>query len=469
MLRTYASPPPRSARTTTSSAEARRWPEVAWYGRPVLASFFVENFKSYERATLPLAPLTVLVGANAAGKSNLIEAMHLLAWLATGRRLADLSAAMKSGEVSIRGRLADLPLRGDTPLTLGCVLPPEPGLPTLTLRLQLRTDNGGPRIVGEQLDASDTSEQIPYYYRIDAPASSHGSEVSVAYNNFTRGGKKPHIACVDQQAVFTQLLTPARFEHPVAQQRIPSAALRVQRALSSTLFLDPNPKEMRDYAYADEHTLRGDGSNVSSTLKSLCDRGDKQRILAFVRTLPEQDIADLDFLTTPRNEVMVRLTETFGGRPETRDGAVLSDGTLRVLAIAAAVLSVSEGSLVVIEEIDNGVHPSRARLLLETIFNIASTRHLRVLLTTHNPALADATPVAAVPDVVANYRDPASGRSALQRLSDLQDYVALVAQGPLGFLMSSGTLDRYLKHRRDEQERARQASATLDLFRQAGP
>jgi hypothetical protein len=91
-----------------------------------------------------------------------------------------------------------------------------------------------------------------------------------------------------------------------------------------------------------------------------------------------------------------------------------------------------------------------------------------VLLTTHNPALADATPVAAIPDVVANYRDPASGRSALQRLSDLEDYVALVAQGPLGFLMSSGTLDRYLKHRRDEQERARQASATLDLFRQAG-
>lgn len=434
----------------------------------MLASFTVESFKSYEQATLPLAPLTVLVGANAAGKSNLIEAMQLLAWLASGRRLADLSAAMKSGEVAIRGRLADLPLHGGTAVTLGCTLPEQADAPGLTLRLQLRTDNGGPRIVGEELDASDVPGSVPYYYRIDAPAPSHGSEVSVAYNNFAKGGNNPHIACVDQQAVFTQLLTPARFEHPMAQQKIPQAALRLQHALSSTLFLDPNPKEMRGYAYADEHALRGDGGNVSSTLRFLCERGDKDRVLAFVRKLPEQDITDLEFLTTPRNEVMIRLTETFGGRAEARDAAVLSDGTLRVLAVAAAVLSVDEGALVVIEEIDNGVHPSRAKLLLDAIYDIAKARRLRVLLTTHNPALADATPAAAIPDVVANYRDMATGRSSLQRLSDLQDYTALVAQGPLGFLMSSGILNRYLKNRRDELERARQEQATLDLFRQAG-
>ena len=434
----------------------------------MLASFSLANFKSYASATLPLAPLTVLVGANAAGKSNLIEAMQLLAWLARGRRLADLSSAMKTGEIAIRGRLADLPLDGGHPITLGCRLPAEAAAPALTLQLQLMTDNGGPRIVGEQLTASDASDAVPYYYRIDAPAEPHGSEVQVAYNNFARGPNKPHISCVDQQAVFTQLMTPARFEHPTAQQTIPEAALRLQRALSSTLFLDPNPKEMRGYAYADEHALRGDGSNVSSTLRLLCDTGGKDAILAFVRKLPEQDITDIGFLTTPRNEVMVRLTETFGGRAEPRDGAVLSDGTLRVLAIAAAMLSVAEGSLVVIEEIDNGVHPSRAKLLLDAIHDIAKARKLRVLLTTHNPALADATPRAAIPDVVANYREITTGRSALQRLSDLDDYAALVAQGPLGFLLSSGTLDRYLKQRRDDSERARQAQAALDLFRKAG-
>jgi hypothetical protein len=171
----------------------------------VLASFSLENFKSYEAATLPLAPLTVLVGANAAGKSNLIEAMQLLAWLARGRRLADLSAAMKSGELPIRGLLADVPLDPKREITLRCRIDAGDDLPTFKLSLGLRTDNGGPRIVSEELLVPDLANSaIPYYYRIDEPAASHGSEVLVAYNNFARGGKKPHIACVDQQAIFTQ-------------------------------------------------------------------------------------------------------------------------------------------------------------------------------------------------------------------------------------------------------------------------
>lgn len=434
----------------------------------VLTAFSLGNFKSYAEAELPLAPLTLLVGANAAGKSNLIEAMQLLAWLATGRRLTDLSASMKSGELAIRGTLADLPLSGGAPVRLGCALAAEGGLPSLRLSLELRTENGGPRVVAEELRASDTTASVPFYYRIESPATAHGSEVTVAYNNFSKGRNKPHISCVDQQAIFTQLLTPARFEHETAQERIPAAVLRLQRSLSSTLFLDPNPKEMRDYAYADEHRLRGNGANVSSTLHALCEAGRKEEILRFVRQLPEQDIADVAFLHTPRNEVMVQLVETFAGRTERRDGAVLSDGTLRVLAVAAAMLAVDEGSLVVIEEIDNGVHPSRARLLLQSIYDVAKARQLRVLLTTHNPALADATPRAAVGDVVANYRDLSDGRSRLVRLQDLEDYGALVAQGPLGFLMTSGTLDRYLKERRDQAERERQGQAALELFRRAG-
>lgn len=434
----------------------------------MLTSFTLRNFKSYADATLPLAPLTLLVGANAAGKSNLLEGMQLLAWLSLGRRLADLSAAMKGAEVAIRGTMGDLPLDPTLPIGLGCNVAGRPDEPSLTLSLDLRTDQGGPRIVAEELDASDTSDTVPFYYRVEAPAASHGSEVQVAYNNFARGGKKPHIACIDQQAIFTQLLTPARFEQAVAQAKIPAGAHRLQRTLSSTLFLDPNPKGMRGYAYADESSLRGDGSNVSAALHHLCENGQKAAALDFVRFLPEQEISDIAFITTPRNEVMVRLTETFGGRKEARDGAVLSDGTLRVLAIAAAVLSVAPGSLVVIEEIDNGVHPSRAKMLLETIYEVATQRGVRVLLTTHNPALADAVPLAALGDVVANYRDQRTGRSTLQRLRDLDEFAELTAEGPLGFLLTSGTLERYLKQRRDETARARQGQTALDLFKRAG-
>jgi predicted ATPase len=58
-------------------------------------------------------------------------------------------------------------------------------------------------------------------------------------------------------------------------------------------------------------------------------------ILGFIQSLPEQDIAGLSFLEEPRGGKLVQLIETFGGRTDERDASLLSDGTLRVLAIAA--------------------------------------------------------------------------------------------------------------------------------------
>jgi len=139
------------------------------------------------------------------------------------------------------------------------------------------------------------------------------------------------------------------------------------------------------------------------------------------------------------------LTETFGAQTRDYDASLLSDGTLRVLSIAAAMLSAPEDSLVVIEEIDNGVHPSRARHLLKNIRDIAERRHLRVLLSTHNPALLDALPDSALPDVVFCYREPKDGSSRLLRLQDAPDYPELIAQGSLGALVTSGALERFVK------------------------
>ena len=197
-------------------------------------------------------------------------------------------------------------------------------------------------------------------------------------------------------------------------------------------------------------------------LYNLCHtQGRKEEVLAFIQALPEQDITDIRFIQTPRQEVMVQLTETFGGTETDREAPLLSDGTLRVLAIAAALLSAPHGGLVVIEEIDNGVHPSRAKELLANILAASKKNSLRVLLTSHNPALLDTLPKEAVPDVVCCYRDPEQGDSRLVRLADLTDYPDLVARGPLGQLMTQGLLDRYLKNQRTPEQKAEQAQEWL--------
>ncbi len=432
----------------------------------MLTKLSVKNFKSYREATLPLAELTVLIGANASGKSNLLEALQILSWLARGRRLSEILYALKERQLDVRGPVTRLPHEGEDSFQLEAEVG-ESFEDWLYFGIRLGLLEQGLRVVGEVLTGGDLSTKIPLYWVESAAESSYSNELQVAYNNFARGGVKPKIACIDQQAVFTQLTTPARFwnEHKKSQERIPQAARQLQAALESILFLDPFPRRMRDYSFTAERTLQGDGSNVSAVLFELCEKQQrKAEVLAFVRALPEQDILDLTFLKGPREEVMVQLTESFGGKARTYEAALLSDGTLRVLAIAAALLSVPEGSLVVIEEIDNGVHPTRARLLLDSIQRVARGRKLRVLLTTHNPALLDAIPIDAIPDVVACYRDPKDGDSRLMPLSQIPDYPELVAQGPVGQLVTKGILERYLKSPKTSEEKAAQAQKVLELF-----
>jgi len=219
---------------------------------------------------------------------------------------------------------------------------------------------------------------------------------------------------------------------------------------------------MRGYSPSVPTRLDGHGSNLSGVLYDICEKqSQKEAVLSFVRGLPEQEIRDIDFLQTPRNEVMVRVTESFGGQEQTWDAPLLSDGTLRALAVAAAFLSAPEGSMVVMEEVENGVHPSRARMLIENIYKTARTRHVRALITTHNPALVDALPDEAIGDVVCCYRDHEEGDSRLVRLADLDRYPELVAQGPLGELMTRQVIDRFLKERADREERQARAMAWL--------
>lgn len=419
----------------------------------VLSRFYIENFKSFDSAVLDLSELTLLIGANASGKSNALEALHVLSWMATGQRLGMIQAGVAERKLEIRGVASDLRWDQGPPLRLGCVVQGPEAPQSLRLTIGLDVDPPGLRVVEEELRSPDHPGDLALY-RVVERAPEHGREMVVEYNNFARGRNKPRIHCVDEQAVFTQLTTPSRFgaKHRRSQREIPDACRRIRDALEQILFLDPQPRAMRGYSFREQLRLAGDGSNLSGVMSELVHkRGLRDRILAFVSDLPEQNISDLGFVDAARGDVMLRLCESFGGHDRWQEAVLLSDGTLRVLAIAAALYSVEQGSMVVIEEIDNGVHPTRAGSLLERIRRVAVDRSLRILLTTHNPALLDALPEEAVPDVVCCYRDPASGASRLVTLRNLDGYPDLVARGPLGRLVTQGVVDRFLKEPSEDE------------------
>ncbi len=432
----------------------------------MLIEFTLANFKSYSTGHLPLGSLTVLIGANAAGKSNALEGLRLLSWLAQGQKLSSIQYAVNSAEAVVRGRVNDLCYHGQSSFTIGCRLD-IPEWNELNITLSVR--DGELHISSECI----TNSKNTVLYELDQPSQGINTDVGVAYNNFTMGQNKPKITCSDQMAIFMQLDSPGRFDvkYEKSQKIIPETVREYQRVLQNILFLDPIPAKMREYSFKSDQRLQEDGKNLSSVLYRLWQNQpeNQQTILNFIQSLPEQAIDGLDFLIGPRDEVMVQLAETFGDNRRYYEAALLSDGTLRVLAIAAAMLSATEGSLVVIEEIDNGVHPNRAKHLLASIRDIAERRKLRVLLSTHNPALMDALPDVALGDVVFCFRDPEEGNkgnSRLVRLRDMDDYSSLILQGPLGQLVTTGVVDRFVKSPHTPEDRKQQALAWLSRLQE---
>jgi predicted ATPase len=447
----------------------------------MLTEFTLANFKSYRNSRLPLGSLTLLIGANAAGKSNALEGLRFLSWLAQGQKLSSIQYDVNSADRAMRGRVKDLCYREESTFRLGCRLNSKEWN---QLDITIRVHNGEMKITDEHIINSDSAiqlyETVPMS-PLDLAISKLPNSVWVCcYSSLSNDAPRERgdgylMVCDNQKAVFAQLDVPkvdkdSQFNQDnqssqdnqfnEIQQRITGTVQEYQSILQSIMFFDPVPAQMRDYSQKyDYQRLLEDGSNLSSVLFHLWDNqpDQQQEILKFIQSLPEQAIDGLDFLVGPRDEVMVRLSETFGNTQRFCEAALLSDGTLRVLAIAAAMFSATEGSLIVIEEIDNGVHPSRAKHLLSSIRDIAERRNLRVLISTHNPALMDAIPDAALGDVVFCYRDPSVGDSRLIRLGDLDDFPSLIFQGSLGQLVTRGVVDRFIKSPHTPEDRKQKA------------
>ncbi|MEG0482111.1 MAG: ATP-binding protein [Acinetobacter sp.] len=463
----------------------------------MLESIWIENFKSYKTGqTLPLAPITLMIGANASGKSNAIEAFRFLSWFAGGEKLSTIKNRINDSEKIFRGDVRDLFCKDEKAFSLGVSLSKKliknfedwnfsiefsnyENLKVISEKLVLR-DN--------QANFFDVIENNNYEYSANLNTTSsiateflvqnkliipkfQRNEVLIEERNFNVDGDSSVLRVVEN-LIDEQLkpyLTKKDDEINHYDAFMLSTDILFTRGAFSALiyFYDFIPSKMRNESLGTRF-LNQNGQNLSGVLYNLWENKEddyKLDILKFISSLPEQDFKTLKFYKDHRDRIELALVENFGEKKQEWGTELLSDGTLRVLGIAAAILSAPQNSTIVIEEIDNGIHPSRAKYLLETMFYFAEKKKLKLLLSTHNPALMDALPDQALGDVVFAYRDPKEGDSRLVRLSDLDDYVGLVSQGPLGELVTQGIVDRFVKNPISKEDKKQKALSWLNEMR----
>ncbi|MGW6917660.1 AAA family ATPase [Kitasatospora sp. NPDC054939] len=407
--------------------------------RPTVEELRLTSFKSYRRAVLPLAPLTVLHGPAGVGKSNALDALAVLSRLALGEEIADsldgLPALTGPLATPVRGGLLGCVPHGRDAIILGCTVRSADG--PIRLEVVIRTD-GPVRIARELLTLDgrtlvETAEQDLRHQR-----------VNVTWHNNTRQG--------DIRAPFpsSSLITaqlPLRVAGSSSGERtVLTAAEQLLTALREVFPVHPVPALMRDWARPDPQArLVSTAANISAVIARLsneCARryGQLLRVvqsaaphpllgLALARRAPSN--AGAGGSTDGEDQVLAVFDEGVLGHTGADQA---SDGMLRHLAFAAVLLT-GAGVLdvdpaaevpwahrqltVLADDLGAGLCADQSATLLRLARDMSGRNQLRVLATLQEPAaardaLGEPGDLPAGVALVECRRDPDSGHSVLR-------------------------------------------------------
>ena len=183
------------------------------------------------------------------------------------------------------------------------------------------------------------------------------------------------------------------------------------------------------------------GENFAALIRTLCqDDSVKESYLSWLRQLRPEEVNDVGVLSGAVGEPLFMLLEGSREFP----APVLSDGTLRFAALAAAFFQPDMPSLMTIEEIENGIHASRVRLLLELLRSQTEATKTQIVATTHSATVLDWLREEEYKTTFFCKRDEVTGESRICALADVPRFMDVVKKRPVSELFSEGWLEAAL-------------------------
>lgn len=415
----------------------------------MIKCFTFDNFKSFERAELNIESLTTLIGTNASGKSNAIEGIKILSEVVTGMELSVILDGTKSIHGAVRGGSKGCPRFKTSAFKLGCLVAFDENT-DLLYEIKVGVNN---RIYVEEeslykMPADKLAPRTNKIFKTKATRSD-GADIKVEYKNGKRG-TNPDLICVKTSAILPQMLS--KLPRDTEEEQLNILYIQtVMDALKSIIVLDPVTQNMRDYTRISDFELRVNCDNISSIMKHMCeDEKKKKQLLEIICDLPENEVSDIEFIETKIGDVIFALKEKYINSTELVDARKLSDGTLRCIAMITAVLVSKPDSLIVMEEVDNGIHPGRVQKLMDTLSRIGKQRNIDVMVTTHNAMLMNQYKKEQLVGVSVVYRENEKGTSKFISFVDIDDFPAILASGGLGDAMIGNRLISAIKDGKEE-------------------
>ncbi len=346
----------------------------------MLERLHVRGFKSLADVQLELPRLTVLFGSNAAGKSNLLDAIQALSRVGTMRTLADaLAEPIRGYPIEAftfpSGGLTELLASERSHFELQADLRRDDKALRYRVEVAIQPASGALTTATEYLAALDKHGQpkgVPAIEEVDG---------ELRVRRKTRPGHPQHEPA---HLNYTLLSDPRR-----SGPRYPSIeAARTELADWRTYYLDPRSAMRRAQPPSDVRDIGVLGDDLAPFLYRLRAEHPKhfQGVVRTVRSIiPSIESLDVD-LDTRRGTLDI-LVRQDGVEYSSR---IVSEGTLRVLALCCIAANPWSGSLLAFEEPENGVHPRRLELIAQLLLALASTQQRQIVVTTHSPVFCNA-------------------------------------------------------------------------------
>jgi predicted ATPase len=338
-----------------------------------LVKLRVQHFKSLADVAVSFdQPITVLVGPNAVGKSNIVDAL---------RFVRDAVSTDLEHAISSRGGIARI--RQNTSDS------------NITVNLQLdifeSTESTTPSSYAVRLDSVPPSnyvvdaEQATYLGFLEADAAAVEAPVPTHFvrnreGSIEIGGRKQRGKCRPDELALGHIMG---VQSPLGWG--------LRGIFTDLRFSTLLPNILRQPSVPDkDNALSEDGANWASVIKAM--RGTTAGMEALNRVFSAMRTVLPSFREVTVSAVGSYLVPVFHFDPQQSeptefDPSQLSDGTLRIFGILLALYQIPAPQFLVIEEPEQTVHPGALGVLAEAFREASETT--QIVITTHSPHLID--------------------------------------------------------------------------------
>jgi predicted ATPase len=332
----------------------------------VIKQLRLRKILSFDDSEIKLGQLNVLIGANAVGKSNLIEVIGLLQAAPTNLT----TAILRGGGVRQWLWMGD---PGDVPVArIECELNlahrRDSGV--LVYELDFSGDAGGFVIQNERLIRRSGSSAKAVFFRRDG---------GILYIRIP-GGAEQKTGVSTSESVLSQLKNPADTT-PITQVGLDFSQIRIYREFRTS---PGSPVRVGISTAARKDLLTEGGDNLALMLHELNFLDRHERIRGYLRRFCER----FEDVKIDVGEGLARTFLREAGLGEMLPAIRMSDGTLKFLALLAALFHPKPPPLLCIEEPEVGLHPDAMHLVAEAL--VEASQSMQLIVTTHSDALIDA-------------------------------------------------------------------------------